>query len=42
VLFGLTARAKMCSDPEAVVERYAPEFDKLPWLVLMARWPGDE
>jgi diacylglycerol O-acyltransferase / wax synthase len=37
VHFGLTTPAKMCPDPEAVVERYAPEFEKLPWLVLMAR-----
>lgn len=42
VQFGLTTPAKMCPDPEAVVERCAPELENLPWLMLMARWPGDE
>jgi diacylglycerol O-acyltransferase / wax synthase len=41
VQFGLITDAKMCPDPEAIVERFAPEFDKLLWLALMAPWPGD-
>ena len=40
VQFGLITDARMCPDPEAIVERFAPEFDKLLWLALMAPWPG--
>ena len=39
VQFGLITDAKMCPDPEAIVERFAPEFEKLLWLALMAPWP---
>jgi diacylglycerol O-acyltransferase len=42
VQFGLITDAKMCPDPEAMVERFAPEFDKLMWLALMAPWPAIE
>ena len=42
VQFGLITDAKMCPDPEAIIERFAPEFDKLLWLALMAPWPGDQ
>jgi len=42
VQFGLITDAKMCPDPEAVIERFAPEFDKLLWLALMAPWPGQD
>jgi hypothetical protein len=42
VQFGLVTDAKMCPDPEAIVERFAPEFDKLVWLALMAPWPAIE
>ena len=41
VQFGLITDAKMCPDPEAIIERFAPEFEKLLWLALMAPWPGD-
>jgi diacylglycerol O-acyltransferase / wax synthase len=41
VQFGLITDAKMCPDPEAIVERFAPEFEKLLWLALMAPWPGE-
>ena len=41
VQFGLITDAKMCPDPEAIIERFAPEFDKLLWLALMAPWPGE-
>jgi len=41
VQFGLITDAKMCPDPEAIIERFAPQFDKLLWMALMAPWPGD-
>ncbi len=41
VQFGLITDARMCPDPETIIERFAPEFDKLLWLALMAPWPGD-
>ena len=42
VQFGLITDAKMCPDPEAIIERFAPEFEKLLWLALMAPWPGEQ
>jgi diacylglycerol O-acyltransferase len=39
VQFGLITDARMCPDPEAIVERFAPEFEKMLWLALMAPWP---
>ena len=39
VQFGLITDAKMCPDPEAIVARFAPEFEKLLWLALMSPWP---
>jgi diacylglycerol O-acyltransferase / wax synthase len=41
VQFGLITDARMCPDPEAIIERFAPEFDKLLWLALMVPWPGE-
>jgi len=41
VQFGLITDARMCPDPEAIVARFEPEFDKLVWLALMAPWPGE-
>ena len=41
VQFGLVTDARMCPDPEAIIERFAPEFEKLLWLALMAPWPSD-
>ncbi len=39
VQFGLVTDAGLCSDPEHVIERFAPEFEKLVMTTLMARWP---
>jgi len=39
VQFGLITDAKLCPDPEAIIARFAPEFEKLLWLALMAPWP---
>jgi hypothetical protein len=29
----------MADDPEQIIERFAPEFDKLVYLALMSAWP---
>jgi diacylglycerol O-acyltransferase / wax synthase len=39
VQFGLITDARMCPDPEAIVSRFAPEFEKLLLLALMSPWP---
>ncbi len=38
VQFGLITDDVLCPDPEAIVARFAPEFDKLLLLALMAPW----
>jgi WS/DGAT/MGAT family acyltransferase len=38
VHFGLIADAKLIPDPDAVVRRFGPEFDKLVYLALMGSW----
>lgn len=42
VQFGLIADTALCPDPEAIVERFEPEFEKLLWLTMMLPWPGEE
>jgi diacylglycerol O-acyltransferase / wax synthase len=39
VQFGLITDAKMCPDPQSIVERFAPEFEQLLLLALMSPWP---
>lgn len=41
VEFGLIVDAGLCPEPEAIVERFAPEFNKLLMLALMLPWGGD-
>ena len=38
VQFGLITDAKLCPDPEAIIERFVPEFEKLELLTLMLPW----
>jgi WS/DGAT/MGAT family acyltransferase len=38
VHFGLIADAKLVPDPDAVIQRFGPEFDKLLYLSLMGNW----
>jgi diacylglycerol O-acyltransferase len=38
VHFGLIADAKLIPDPDAVIRRFGPEFDKLLYLALMSDW----
>jgi diacylglycerol O-acyltransferase len=39
VQFGLLTDAALCPDPERVIEHFAPEFEKLVLVTLMAPWP---
>ncbi|MDT9000559.1 wax ester/triacylglycerol synthase family O-acyltransferase [Paucibacter sp. APW11] len=41
VQFGLITDSKLCPDPEAIIERFAPEFNKLLMLALMLPWGDD-
>ena len=38
VHFGLIADAKLVPDPDAVIRRFGPEFEKLLYLTLMGNW----
>ncbi len=40
VQFSLMTDQALCPDPQDIVERFEPEFDKLIWLALMLPWPG--
>jgi len=42
VQFGLITDRGLCPDPERVIERFAPEFEKLVLATLMAPWPWDQ
>ncbi|MCE2944684.1 MAG: WSD1 family O-acyltransferase, partial [Xanthomonadaceae bacterium] len=41
VHFGLIADAKLMPDPDSVIRRFEPEFEKLLYLALMAGWEHD-
>ena len=38
VQFSLITDARMCPDPDDIVRRFQPEFDKLLYLALMLPW----
>jgi diacylglycerol O-acyltransferase / wax synthase len=38
VQFGLITDRRLCPDPEAIIERFAPEFEKLLMVTLMLPW----
>jgi len=42
VQFGLVTDCALCPDPERVIARFAPEFEKLVLATLMAPWPWQE
>ena len=42
VQFGLAADKGLCPDPDRIIERFAPEFDKLVLATLMSPWPWEE
>jgi diacylglycerol O-acyltransferase len=39
VQFGLITDAKMCPDPDEIIARFAPQFEQLLLMALMAPWP---
>jgi WS/DGAT/MGAT family acyltransferase len=41
VHFGLIGDAKLMPDPDSVIRRFEPEFEKLLYLALMAKWEGE-
>ena len=41
VQFGLITDRKLCPDPENIIARFAPEFEKLLMVTLMLPW-GEE
>ena len=40
VQFGLITDAGLCPDPQAIIDRFEPEFEKLVHLALMLPWAG--
>jgi len=40
VQFGVVTDEALCDDPQAIVERFAPEFEKLLLATLMLPWDG--
>lgn len=42
VQFALMTDDKLCPEPQAIIDRFQPEFDKLLLLALMLPWPGDD
>ena len=40
VQFALITDTEICADPQRIIDRFAPELDKLLWLTLMLPW-GD-
>jgi WS/DGAT/MGAT family acyltransferase len=42
VQFGLITDRKLCPDPQAIIDRFAPEFEKLLLVALMLPWTGQE
>ena len=40
VQFALITDQALCPDPQQVIDRFAPEFEKLEWLTLMLPWHG--
>ena len=42
VQFGLITDQKLCPEPQQIIDRFEPEFDKLLWLAMMLPWAGQE
>jgi WS/DGAT/MGAT family acyltransferase len=41
VQFGLITDEKLCPEPQQIIDRFEPEFDKLVWLSMMLPWAGE-
>lgn len=42
VQFGLITDAALCPEPQAIIDHFEPEFEKLLMLTLMLPWPGQD
>lgn len=42
VRFGVVADRGLCPDPDRVIDRFAPEFEKLVMATLLSPWPWEE
>ena len=42
VQFGLITDAALCPEPQDIIDKFEPEFDKLAWLALMLPWAGQD
>jgi WS/DGAT/MGAT family acyltransferase len=42
VRFGVVADRGLCPDPDRVIERFAPEFEKLVLATLLSPWPWEQ
>jgi diacylglycerol O-acyltransferase / wax synthase len=42
VQFGLITDARLCPDPQAIIDRFEPEFEKLLLVTLMLPWGGPD
>jgi WS/DGAT/MGAT family acyltransferase len=42
VQFGLITDEQLCPDPQAIVDRFEPEFEQLTLIALMLPWAGEE
>jgi diacylglycerol O-acyltransferase / wax synthase len=42
VQFGLITDEKLCPEPQEIIDRFEPEFEKLLWLTMMLPWAGEE
>ena len=38
VQFGLITDQQLCPQPQQVIDRFAPELEKLLWVALMLPW----
>ena len=41
VQFGRITDQRLCPEPQQIVDRFEPEFDKLQWVTLMLPWNGE-
>ena len=42
VQFGLITDQQLCPNPQDIIDRFEPEFDKLMWLTMMLPWAGQD
>ena len=42
VQFGLITDEALCPRPQAIIDRFEPEFEKLLYLTLMLPWAGQD